>query len=97
MFNQIDPPNDDAGTVGPTGHLRRVRSKCYSKKTPGIVPCAARLVGRLLACTVLLPVSVSGQGIGGRPNFCAVLGPRTVRVGDCDGDNDCEADQMCRD
>jgi len=49
-----------------------------------------------MACTVLLPVSVSGQGIGDSPNFCAVLGPRAIGVGDCDGDNDREADQMCR-
>ena len=85
------------GLLVPLGTCEESVASAIRKKTPGIVPCAARLVGRLLACTVLLPVSVSGQGIGGRPNFCAVLGPRAVRVGDCDGDNDCEADQMCRD
>ena len=96
MLRPIDPKNNDAGTFGPTGDLRTVRSKCYSQQTPGTVSCGARLAGALLACTVLLPVLVSGQDIGGRLNFCAVLEPCAVGLGDYDGDNECEAALLCR-
>ena len=56
----------------------------------------ARPLGAFFALTVLLPVLASGEGVGGDEDSCAVLGPRGIGLGDCDGDQECQAGLVCQ-